>query len=378
MTVRRVAWGAGLTVLGLVTLFVFTALRSGPLAPIPVTVTRAGEAEITPSLEGIGIVEAQRLHRIGPVQPGRLLQLTVDVGDRVQAGQLLGRMDPVDLEQRLAAQQAALSSMKATLEQARSRLLYARKQAERYRQLLASGAISQEQLDARQNELEAGQAALEGAEDNVQRLIHEWSALQAVREQLELRSPVDGLVVNRLAAAGDSLMAGQTVVEILDPATLWVTARFDQANSRGLADGQPATIRLRSRPATPLAGRVLRLEPLADPVSEERVARILFHTVPEPLPPLGELAEVSVQLPRLPASVVVPSAALVRHEGRTGVWALNREQRLHFLPVQTGQADADGRVQILQGLDPGTTIVVHSDAPLDAHSRIRPQTTTPP
>ena len=79
----------------------FVSLRTGPLAPIKVTVTQAKEGTISPAIFGIGTVEARRNLMVCPTVAGRVLSVKVDVGDAVKAGQLLAEMDPVDLDQRL-------------------------------------------------------------------------------------------------------------------------------------------------------------------------------------------------------------------------------------------------------------------------------------
>ena len=91
----------------LVALFIYVALRSGPLAPIPVTVTRVESRSITPALFGIGTVEARYTYKIGPTVAGRVKRVDVQVGDRVRAGQLLGEMDPVDFDDRIASRRCA-------------------------------------------------------------------------------------------------------------------------------------------------------------------------------------------------------------------------------------------------------------------------------
>src|SRR4030067_124870 len=82
----------------LLALFIYVAIRSGPFAPVSVTVTTIENRSIAPALFGIGTVEARYTYRIGPTISGRVKQINVHVGDRVQAGQLLGGMDPVDLD----------------------------------------------------------------------------------------------------------------------------------------------------------------------------------------------------------------------------------------------------------------------------------------
>ncbi|MFU8832749.1 MAG: biotin/lipoyl-binding protein, partial [Wenzhouxiangella sp.] len=97
----------------LLALFVFVVLRSGPLAPVAVTVATVEARPISPAHFGVGTVEARFTYRIGPTFTGRVKRLDVHVGDRVRAGQLLGEMDPVDLDDRIRAQESALKRAQA-------------------------------------------------------------------------------------------------------------------------------------------------------------------------------------------------------------------------------------------------------------------------
>ncbi len=365
---RMLAVGAVL--LPLLVLFAYTALRAGPLAPIAVRVTPVVEAPVSPGLFGIGTVEARDRYHIGPTQPGRLSELRVDVGDRVRKGQVLAVMDDVDLGARIQAQQAAIQRARSSVAEAQARLDYADRQLRRYERLREKGSTSEELVATKRLERRIADAALQSARDELNRLRHELEALEAQRRNLTLLSPVDGVVVVRNAIPGDTLVAGQAVVELIDPRRLWVNARFDQVSAEGLAAGLPAQVVLRSRATETMRGRVLRLEPLADAVTEEMQARIVFDQVPDPLPPLGELAEVTVTLAPLPARPVVPNAALRRVGGELGVWVVDGED-LRYTPVRIGARDLDGRVQVLDGLKPGQQVVVYNEKPLRAGATIR-------
>jgi multidrug efflux pump subunit AcrA (membrane-fusion protein) len=145
--------------------------------------------------------------------------------------------------------------------------------------------------------------------------------------------------------------------------------RFDQVSASGLAAGLPARIVLRSRREQGLAGSVLRVEPLADAITEEMLAKVSFEGVPAPLPPLGELAEVTIDLPALASTPVVPNAAVQRQGSRVGVWRIT-DGKPDFVPVTLGRSDLDGYVQVLAGLRDGERIVVYSEKALGAGSRI--------
>ncbi len=357
-------------IIPLALLFVYTVLRSGPLAPVAVTTTTVQSRALAPALSGIGTVQARFTYKIGPTFAGRLKRLDVSVGDSVAAGQLLGEMDPVDLDERLRAQQAGIKGAEAALRQAEAKQAYARTQAQRYQQLFAVQGTSEETLVTKQQELAVADAALAAAREDVGRLRAESQALRAQRSNLGLRTPVAGLVVLRHADPGTTVVAGQAVVEVIDPASLWIDTRFDQISAEGLANGLPAQVLMRSRRGQALPAQVLRIEPLADAVTEEMLAKIVFDSTPTPLPPVGELAEVTVLLPALPDAPTIPNAAIRTFEGQRGVWKL-ADGELSFAPVKLGRADLDGNVQVTQGLAADDRVVVHSEKALSARSRIQ-------
>lgn len=356
-------------VVPLLALFVYVVLRSGPLAPVAVTLATVQRQALTPALFGVGTVGTRTTTRIGPTVAGRLLRLDVEVGDRVRAGQVLGEMDPLDLAERLHAQDAAAARVQASLREAQVRQAHAQAQAARYAQLLAVRATSEELAAARQQELEVADATVVAAQAEAARVRSERAGITAQQRHLRLVAPADGLVTQRLADPGSTVVAGQAVVEVVDPASLWINVRLDQISAHGLAAGLPAQVLLRSRAGHTLAGRVLRVEPLADSVTEETLAKVVFNQLPDPLPPLGELAEVTIDLATLAEQPVLPNAAVQRVGGQTGVWRWT-QGALAFTPVALGAADLNGQVQVLQGLSAGDQVVVYSEKPLTARSRI--------
>jgi RND family efflux transporter MFP subunit len=357
-----------LVLLPLLALFVYVALRSGPLAPVPVVVARVENRPIAPALFGIGTVEARYGYKIGPTFAGRVKRLEVEVGDQVRAGQVLGTMDPVDLDERIRAQDAALKRAEAQLSEARARQRYAQTQARRYQELLAARSTSEEILAGKNHELQVAEANLNAAREDSIRVRAERQGLVAQRNNLNLVAPVDGLVSARNADPGTTLVAGQAVVELIDPQSLWINVRFDQIHARGLSAKLAAQIVLRTQ-AGELTGRVLRVEPLADAVTEEMLAKVVFDQIPQPLPAIGELAEVTVALPALAAGPVIPNAAIQRSAGQLGVWQVTGGD-LQFTAVTLGASDLEGKVQIRQGLEVGDQVVAYSAKALHPRSRI--------
>src|SRR3989338_4055241 len=143
----------------LVGLFAYTSLRSGPLAAVKVVLTEVAPHALSPALFGTGTVEARYTHRIGPTAAGRLRRVVVEVGERVRACQLLGEIEPVDLDARIEAQGAAIQRAAASvvvaeaqLREVRSRKAYTEAEVRRYEELWAEGAISDEGIAAKRQE----------------------------------------------------------------------------------------------------------------------------------------------------------------------------------------------------------------------------------
>ncbi|MEQ1660114.1 MAG: efflux RND transporter periplasmic adaptor subunit, partial [Hylemonella sp.] len=304
-------------------------------------------------------------------------------GERVKAGQLLAEMDPVDLQQRVEGIEASLARAASMHEAAQAQVAdtsarreLARANARRYQDLGQQNFVSPGVVETRQQELlsaeaqvRAAQANLSAAAQDLTRLQAERSALQQQRRNTRLLATQDGVVLSRDAEPGSTVVAGQAVLKLIDPASLWIKARFDQGRSAGLAPGLAAGIVLRSQPHSPLAGKVSRVELQGDSVTEERIAQISFD---QQVPGLsvGELAEVTLRLPATPRALVLPNAAIRRHQGQAGAWLMVDDQ-LRFAPLQLGETSLDGQVRVLDGLQPGAAVVVYSEKEIGADSRIK-------
>jgi RND family efflux transporter MFP subunit len=353
----------------LLALFVYVGLSSGPLAPVAVTLATVQDRSLSPALFGIGTVEARYTYKIGPTLTGRVKRLDVQVGDQVKAGQLLGEMEPVDLDERMRSQQAAAKRAEAVLREAEARRRYAQSQAQRFEKLYAKRMTSEEIISTKRQELQIADAVLSAAREDLARATSDYQALVAQRRNLRLIAPTHGVVAARNADPGTTVVAGQSVVELIDPDSLWINTRFDQISASKLEAGLPASIVLRSRNGQALDGRVLRVEPMADAVTEEILAKVAFEAPAQALPPIGELAEVSVALPALAAAPVLPSAAISLQAGRIGVWQVI-DGDLQFTPISLGAADLDGWVQVAAGLESGARVVVYREKALTERSRL--------
>ena len=370
-------------VIGAALLLGWLAASQGPLAPAKVTLAKAEQGPLVASTFGIGTVEARRNYALGPTLASRVARVLVDQGDAVKAGQLLAELDPVDLDERLASGRAAaeraasaVGAAEAQLAEARSRAQVARASARRYAELRARNFVSNEANDAKQNDANAAGAAVDAAaallaasRRDRERALADVAGVGKLRAQARLLSPVAGVVSARLVEPGTTIVAGQAVLQVFDPATLWVKARIDQGQAGGVRVGQPAAIVLRSDPNRSYRGRVARVDWVSDAVTEERIINVSFDEPLEDIP-IGELVEVTIRTAELSGALSVPAAAVKRLERQDGVWQL-RAGHAVFRPVKLGITTLDGRSQILAGLQPGDEVVVHSERELKPDARVK-------
>jgi len=365
--------------------FFWLLTTHGPLAPVGVQTGSVARADLSPSAFGIGTVDARLAYAVGPIAPGRVLRVLVDQGDAVKAGQLLAEMDPVDLDRRVQAARStgarwrqAVQVAVAQVAEAASRAKLAGMTRDRDLELYQKHVINKQAQDNSSSEAVRAEAALAAARANaaavkrdIARVDAESQGLGSLRQSLRLVSPADGVVVSREAEPGTTVVAGQAVLRLVVPESLWVRARVDQSRAQHVQVGQRATIVLRSAPEKPMPGRVARIEMQSDPVTEERVVNVSFDSPPARLY-LGELAEVTIRLPGKTGVLVVPSAAIAREGSQTGVWQL-AQKRAHFKPVTMGSQGQAGVTEILSGLSQGDRVIVYSSAQLKPGARVREQ-----
>ncbi len=363
----------GLVVVGVIVLIAI----KGPLAPLNVQVVQLNQGDLEPALFGVGTVEAKRSYTIGPTRTGKLQELLVDHGDSVVAGQLLGQMDPVDLTDRLQSAQLNIEkyehlveAAQARFDEAKSRYKLAKHEAKRYRNLVKKKQVSHEVSEAKTtdaiaaaDQVRAAEADLEGMRHDLQRMQSDLKALKAQVDDLQLVSPTVGIVTAREAEPGSLVVSGTPILRIVDTATLWVRTRIEQRDSTHITTGLPADIFLRNQADKALEGQVARIELIADSLTEERWVDVAFNQIPEGVA-IGMLANVTIKLPVVKQAQWLPAAAIQNFQRETGVWSV-RDNRAHFVPVETGTHTLDGKVQILSGIDSSDIVVNYTAKPLN-------------
>ena len=329
--------------------------------PEPVAVA-LGEVEVR--IAGPGTVQARVPVTVSARVSAQVISVHADHGERVKRGQLLAVLDDRDLSAKRAAAAAAgeanarnVAAAEATVAKARADLELARNRQRRDADLYRAGFISQSSYDASDLGMTAAAAAVDNAVALLAARRAEGQAVaadaryaQTLWSHTRISAPMDAIVIQRSVEPGSTVAPGSALFRIVDPATLWVAARIDEALVGRIEEGMPARIRLRN--GEEHVGHVARISRQSDAATRELEVNVSFDTPPARFA-IDQEAEVSI-LAGVERGPVVPVEALVRRDGRQGVMML-RDGRKVFQPVRV--AASDGRLAVIsEGLDQGAEL----------------------
>jgi HlyD family secretion protein len=338
----------------------------------PVAVSVAPVATDVPiQVFGLGTVEAQKLSKIGFETAGTLVELTVDHGDAVKTGQVVGRLQSREQEAKVTQAKAAIVQAKAGAEQAEAALEKADTTLKqkvdtnlRRQQLVNRGVVSQQTADDTQaaadiakSELSQARSAVSVARANLEQALAALTLEEARLAKYTLMAPFDGVVMARHKELGSALNANEAVFTIVDPATIWALAYFDETRAGQIEIGQPATVIRRSAPHRPMTAKVVRIDIESDRVNEERRVYVRCGGCPLTFH-LGEQAEVLITVAILPRARLVKAAALQGVKGREAMSWTVEDGVLQQRKVSLGQRTIDGRVEITGGVPEGAEVVI--------------------
>lgn len=337
--------------------------------PLTVTVAQP-ESDVALRIYGLGTVEARILSRVGFEVGGALTAFAVDAGDRVAPGQEMASLHAAEQEARVARARAAVAANEANLAKAdaavvRARAVLAQREAANRRQqgLAQRDVTSIQRAEEAQRDEDVARADLAVAEADVAVIRAQGMDAAAALRQEEtllahhrLIAPYDALVVARHAEAGTVVKAGDPVLILIDPASIWIQAYVDEERAGQLSLGQPGTIRLRSQPAAEFHGTIGRIGIESDRVNEERRVWLTCSDCPAEMF-LGEQAEVRILTGTRASALMVPELAITGFDGHRGtVWTV-ADGRLTRAELTFGARDDRGRVEVTAGLPEGAAIV---------------------
>ena len=273
---------------------------------------------------------------------GTVLEAYAEPGERVDAGQVLARLDT-------AALQDSLMSARTAVTNARSQLSLAQREEERQRALLAAGAVARRNVETAEQQAVAAHAQLSLAQ----------AQLAQAQEQLgktRVTAPFSGVVSEKPFSTGDVVQPGTALYTIVDPSNLELEAAVPAGQLDALRIGAPVTFTVNGVPNRTFEGRITRINPTVDPTT--RQVRV-YTEIPNAGGDLvaGLFAEGRIATEeRMGLTVPVDAIDLTMQQPAVLVVRQNKVQRVDVL---LGLRDEqEQRVEIRRGVQAGEVVLV--------------------
>lgn len=305
---------------------------------LTVTVTQARSVDMLLRIAANGNIAAWQEASVGTEANGlRLAQVMVNVGDVVRRGQVLATFAPETL-------QAEAAQITASLAEAEAGLAEARANAQRARDLQASGALSAQQINQYFTAERTAQARLEAQQA--------MAKVQQLRlAQTRVLAPDNGIISARSATVGAVLPAGQELFRMIRQARLEWRAEVPAADLASIKAGQAVHVTPPNLP--PIKGRVRMVAPTVDPQTRNG---LVYVDLPQPggakagMFARGEFALGSG------AAMTLPQSAVLLRDGFSYVLRVGADSKVSEVKVRTGRRSGD-RIEILDGLAPDARVV---------------------
>lgn len=311
-----------------------------------------GMSSIVPIQEVPGRIEAneRQVTRIGASVTGRVTELLVEVGDRVQVGQALARVASPELTQ---AQMAFL--------RAHANAGLAERAVDRAKQLFQADVIGSAELQRRESELSVARAELRALGDQLRLLGITGAPLTALRDQgaLQSHAPIlatqSGVLLERKISNGQVVQPGDHLFTVADLGNVWVVGALPEQTARSVRIGQQVDIEVPALSDGERTGKIIYVGDAVSPDTRTVPFRTQLDNRSRDLKP-QMLATMRIR-GEATQELVVPQSAVVREGDRDYVYLQEAEGTFRFTPVQLAPAHHDLR-PVLKGLKQGDKLVV--------------------
>ncbi len=326
----------------------------------------ASRAELVTSLAISGSLKAVNSAVVKAKVAAEVREITVREGDRVQAGQTLGRLDDTEFKWRLRQAEDQAASARAQLEIAQRTL-------ENNRALVNQGFISKNALDTSVSSAAGANASLQAA------LAAAELARKSVRDT-EIRAPLSGLVSQRLVQSGERVPVDGRMLEIVDLSRIELEAAVAPEDVVGITIGQAASLQIDGL-AQPVPAKVVRI----NPSTQAGTRAVMTYLIVEPLPGLrqGLFARGTIETQRR-STLVVPVSAVRFDQALPHVLAV-QDGRVVQRTVRLGargdvslNGASESAIEVVDGLHEGETVLRGTVGAVKAGVLVRTATAAAP
>lgn len=322
-------------------------------APVSVTVHKSATASNGAFITASGRLVAKNSVNISTRMMGYITSMKAEVGQNVQAGQLLVSINATDI-------QAKGGQASAQISQAQANYNLAKKDYERFQNLYKSQSASQKELDDMRARYEMASAGLQAA----QQMKNE---VNAQYRYTNVTAPISGTITAKFAEQGDMASPGMPLLTIESPSSLQAQVLVSEQNITMISNGMPVDVTLKSMNRT-VSGTVSEISKSATNTGGQYMVKINIHNASDLLPGMF----VNVQFPFKTSgkinqdfneTMMIPTTALVENGQLTGVYVVSSQNTAVLRWIRIGKTLGD-QVEVLSGLKSKETYIVSSTGKL--------------
>ena len=348
MTLKKLVWGLSLASLAAIVVWRVTekvaAAQKTPaqrdIATTPVAVEPVRTMTIQDIRRFSGSIVPRQQFVVAPKVAGRLETLLVNIGDTVANGDLVARLDDQEYRQQVEEARAALEVARAIVSETAGSRDLAQRDFDRVQALIVEKVASEAELDQARAHLLAAQARHDVALAQIRQNEAALKASEVRLSYTEIRAAWEGengvrVVGERFVDEGAMLKANEPIVSILDIQTVLAVLSVIERDYALIRTGQVVSIATDAWPGLVFTGTVARMAPLLKESS--RQARVEV-SVPNPDGRLAPGLFVRAEMPfaTRDEALTVPTAAVVRRDGQSGLFQVSADGRARFVPVTPG------------------------------------------
>jgi membrane fusion protein, macrolide-specific efflux system len=371
---RRLLWaGLAVALLAAAGAFAYRQIAADSAPTFKTAAVTTGDIE--KSVTALGALQPKDYVDVGAQVSGQLKKVHVEIGDRVQKGDLLAEIDPTVFETRTRTDRANLANLRAQLDEQQANLVLARQQLTRNQNLFKAKIVSQDALQTAEATVAAGEAKAESLKAQIDGAQATLDGDIANLGYTKIYAPMGGTIVSQTALEGQTLNANQSapvIVRVADLDTMTVWAQVAEADVVKLTPGMPAYFSTLGLPDRRWQGTVQQIQPTPQTVNDVVLYNVLIDVKNDDHVLMTSMtAQVFFVLGEAKSVPLVPVAALGKP--RTGA---SDEYEVRVLTgegprrrtVKIGLEDRTS-AQILSGLAVGDQVIV--GAPVNSDSAAR-------
>jgi RND family efflux transporter MFP subunit len=340
-----------------------------------VLVTRAATKPARGDLLLPGSMQAMTETPIFARSEGYVRKRFVDIGDRVQEGQLLAVIEAPEVDRQVQQAQASVSRAEAALEQAKAALEQSNTQmnlaevtAQRWTTLFGKRVVSRQEVDekqaaydARRADNKAAQASVSAANDVVAASRAELQRLMELKGFQELRAPFSGVITVRNTDMGALIRGGASegreLFRLAQTGQLRIMINVPQVNVPAISVGDSASVTVDALPQRTFEGRIARTANALDPATRTLLTEVHVPNRDNVLLP-GMYSHVTLAKARTAPAVTIPGETLVVRSDGPQVAVVQEDGKVHYQKVSLGRDFGDD-IEVTAGLTGGESIVIN-------------------